>query len=385
MLLVTLQRLMIKNPNFSRPSWAEINLNALEYNFKQIKHLIKKDTKVLVAVKANAYGHGAVPVAKRLKRLGVDYLGVASVDEGIELRKARISTPILVFVTALSREVKDLVKYRLTSTVCSLELAKALDREAFRQSTKACVHIKIDTGMGRLGIWHRESLDFIKKLVSLKNLNLEGIYTHFPSADSDKRFTNQQIEYFNDLISKLDSLSIHIPLRHAANSMATVSYRHAHLNLVRPGLMIYGLYPVPELRNRIRLKPVLSLKSKIVFLKKVPAGRSISYGRTHITAHPTVIATLPIGYADGYNRVLSNKSLVLVESKRVPVVGRICMDQTMIDVGSIPDAKIGQEVVLIGRQGRNRISAEELAKIARTISYEIVCQISSRIPRLYLD
>ncbi|MFH1202365.1 MAG: alanine racemase [Candidatus Omnitrophota bacterium] len=375
---------MIKKPDFSRPTWAEIDLGALEHNFKLIRRLTGPGTKILVAVKANAYGHGAVPVAKRLEHLGVDYLGVASIDEARQLREARILKPILIFGSLLYYEVDELIRYKLTATVGDLKLARLLNSHAVRLKTKVTVHVKIDTGMGRFGIWHDEAFNFIKELSRFKNLNLEGVYTHFPSADSDKKFTNQQIERLNELIEKLKTSGIKIPLSHAANSMATISYRHAHLNLVRPGLMIYGLYPKEELKKKIRLKPVLSLKSKIVFLKKVPPGRSISYGRTHITASATVIATLPIGYADGYVRAFSNKATVLVKNRRSPVVGRVCMDFTMIDVGRIPQVKITDEVVLIGRQGKEEISAEDLARIAGTISYEIVCWISGRVPRVYL-
>jgi alanine racemase len=267
------------------------------------------------------------------------------------------------------------VDYNLTQCISSVELARNISNYAKRRNKTALVHIKIDTGMGRLGVWHRQAVSFVKKISKFKGLKIEGIYTHFPCADTDRVFTNQQIKNFNSLIQKLKQNNIQIPLCHAANSIAVIDYKDCHLNLVRPGLMLYGIYPKEELKSKIKLKPVLTFKTKIIYLKKTPAGRSISYGRTHITRKPATIATLAVGYSDGYLRNLSNKSEVLIKGKRCKLVGRVCMDQTMVDLGNLKGVRTGDTVVLVGRQGKNRISLEELASLAGTISYELACSI----------
>jgi alanine racemase len=237
--------------------------------------------------------------------------------------------------------------------------------------------------MGRLGIWHEEALHFIKNLSGEKNVIMEGIYTHFSSAGRDSFFTAYQLEAFEKLLEKLENFDINIPLKHAANSIATVDFKKSHLNLVRPGLILYGMYPKPNFARLVRLKPAMSFKTRVVFMKDTPPGRSISYGRTFITQKHTRIATLPVGYADGYSKNLSNKADVLIRGHRAPVVGKVTMDQTMVDVGHIKGVKIGDEVVLIGKQGRNELRAENIARMAGTIAYEIVCGISNRVPRIY--
>ena len=367
-----------------RPTWAEIDLSAIEYNFKHVKNMVKDKVKVLVPVKADAYGHGAVEVAKRLIECGVDYFGVATVLEAIELRENKIKTPILLLSTFLPHEYQSIVKYKITPTIVDLDSADKLNQYLVKIGKKIAIHIKIDTGMGRLGVWHDDSREFIKRILRLKSLIIEGIYTHFPSADDDEKFTNLQIRAFDNLIEELDRDGIKIPLRHAANSEALMRYRHSHLNMVRPGLMIYGLYATLHSQRYLSLKPALSLKTKIAYLKDAPSGRSVSYGRTFIAERHSKIATLPIGYADGYNRMLSNRGYALVKGKRCPVVGRICMDHTMIDVTGI-GAQIGDEVVLIGKQNNVDVSAERIAHQCLTISYEVVCWISKRVPRIYTD
>jgi alanine racemase len=365
-----------------RPTWAEIDLSALEYNLNQIKSLIFPGTKILVCVKSDAYGHGIIPVSKRLVSLGVDYLGVASIDEGIILRKAGIDSPILVLGMILSGDSKPVLKYNLTQTVCTEELAEALNKKARRYKKIASIHIKVDTGMGRLGVLYSHALNFIKKIKQYKYLNIEGISTHFPCADLNSSFTQYQIEIFNALIKNLKKEEIHIPLHHAANSMGIIGYKKSNFNLVRPGLMVYGLYPKKNIK--LKLKPVMSLKTKIIYLKRVPKGAGLSYGHTYHTKENTTVVTLPIGYGDGYPRNLSNKAAVLIRKKRFKIAGRICMDQTLIDADNFK-VKIGDEVILIGFDGKDRITAEELAYLSGTIPYEIVCGIGNRVPRIYKD
>lgn len=339
----------------------------------------------MVAVKANAYGHGIVEVSKKLAQCGVDCLGVACVDEALILRKNLVKKPILNLGAFLKGDIEAIVENDITATVADLKMAKLLDSCARRLKRKVKVHVKIDTGMGRLGVWHREADDFIFKICHFENLSVEGLYTHFPSADSDEAFTRSQIDIFCALVDKLEARGLAIPLKHLANSMAVVGFKDSYFNLVRPGLAIYGLHPKEELLGKISLKPALAFKTKIAYLKNVPKGRSISYGRTYITKKPTTIATLPVGYGDGYNRLLSNKGQVLIRGKFCPVVGVVCMDQTMVDIGSPEGVRCEDEVVLIGSQKGKILRVEDIARLCDTIPYEVVCWISPRVPRIYLN
>lgn len=368
-----------------RQTWAEIDLSAIEHNYRQVLKLIGKGVKVMAVVKANAYGHGTVEVSGVLEKLGVEYLGVATTDEALRLRDHGIKTPILILGSILPEEVKIARDRDITITLCSNELLheiRSLSRKD-PSGAKVRVHVKIDTGMGRIGIWHENALDFIKEVAQEKAVALEGIYTHFSSAGRDEFFTNYQIESFERLLIAVEKSWIKIPIRHAANSIATVDFKRAHLNLVRPGLIIYGMYPKHTFPKLINLKSAMSLRTKIVYIKDIPPGRSISYGRTFITQRHTKIATLPIGYADGYNSRLSNKAEVLIRGQLAPVVGKVTMDQTMIDVGRIKGVKIGDEVVLMGKEGRHEIRIEKLARLAGTIAYDFTCSISNRVPRIY--
>jgi alanine racemase len=365
-----------------RPTWAEIDLKAIEHNYKQVKKQVGKDIHIMVIVKANAYGHGTVEVSRVLEACGVDYLGVATTDEAVRIRDHGIKTPILVLGSVLPPEVAVAVEKDITLTLCGDEFIDAIRKET-KNGARLKVHVKVDTGMGRVGVWHEHALDFIKKMTAEKGIMLEGVYTHFSSAGRDDFFTTHQIEIFEKLLADIEKAWIKIPLKHAANSIATVDFKRSHLNLVRPGLVVYGMYPKHTFPKLIKLKPALSLKTKIVFIKDTPPGRSISYGRTYITQKHTVIATLPIGYADGYSRKLSNRGEVLVHGQRAMVVGKVTMDQTMIDVGHIKGVKIGDEVVLIGKQGDDEIRAESLGRLAESIAYEVVCSISNRVPRIY--
>lgn len=365
-----------------RPTWAEVDLNNLSYNFQKIKSLISCDTKIMACVKADAYGHGIIPVSKKLESLGVDCLGVASIDEGIVLRKAGLKSQILILGLILKEDIEPLFKYRITPMVCLDDLARVLDKRACSKKIPIPVHIKLDTGMGRVGVLYEQALDFIRKVQKLKYIRIQGIFTHFPLADADDDFTHKQIRMLDIFLSDLEKEGINIPIAHTANSMGVLGYQNSHFNMVRPGLVLYGLYPKDDLE--IRLKPVLSLKTRVIYVKRVPKGYGISYGHTYITKKESTIVTLPIGYGDGYPRNLSNKAPVLIRGKRFKVSGRVCMDQIMVDVGD-HEIRMGDEAVLIGSQGKNKITAEELAALSETISYEIVCGLGSRIPRVYLD
>ncbi|MDP3730785.1 MAG: alanine racemase [Candidatus Omnitrophota bacterium] len=380
--LIVKTRNGVSRPRY-RPTWAEVDMKAIEHNYRQVRRLVGKSIKIMVVVKANAYGHGTVEVSAVLEKMGVDYLGVATTDEAVRLRDHGIKTPILVLGSVLPEEVRVLIEKNVALTLCERDLLDVIKKETFSCGAKAKVHIDIDTGMGRIGIWHEEALNFVKNLAQEKSIVVEGIYTHFSSAGRDDFFTNYQIEAFEKLLTQLEEFDVRIPLKHAANSIATVDFKRSHLNLVRPGLIIYGMYPKHTFPKLIKLKPALSLKTKIVYIKDTPPGRSISYGRTYVTQKQTRVATLPIGYADGYARNLSNRAEVLVRGRRAQVVGKVTMDQMMIDVGHIKGVTVGDEVVLIGKQGRNEIRTEKLARLAGTIAYEFVCGISNRVPRVY--
>lgn len=369
--------------NTYRPTWVEIDLRAIEHNYRLIKKIVDKKVKVLCVVKADAYGHGMLEVARRLMKLKADYLGVASIDEGITLRRAGIRAPVLLFENILPQFAEAVVKNNLIATVCSEAVAKAISRYCVKHNRRATVHLKIDTGMGRLGVWHEEALDFIKKIRSLPGIHIEGMYTHFPCADSDTDFTQKQINDFKVLIKETEGLGIEIPICHIANSMGKIGFPQSHLDMVRAGLMLYGLYPHDSLKGKIDLRPALAFKSKIIFLKTTPRGRSISYGRTYLCPADSLIATLPVGYNDGYLRVLSNQAEVILKGRRFPVVGRVCMDQLMVNLKDFSTAREGDTVTLVGKDGREEISLEELARLAGTINYELACLLGGRAKRIY--
>ncbi len=370
-------------------TWAEIDLNAIRHNFRVLRKLappsagLAGKTKILTVIKADAYGHGMLPIAKLLVQEKVDFIGLSNLNEGITLRKAGIKIPILLFETTLAEQAKDIIDYRLTPTVCTHELAAALNHYAQKRKCVVDIHVKVDTGMGRLGVWHEEALGFIKKLSRLRNLRIQGICTHFPSADTDRAFTQKQIQQLSTLVGQLKRSDSNILYVHAANSMGLVGYKAQILNLARPGLMLYGLYPRPGLEKKVNLRPAMSVHSKIIFLKRIEKGRSISYGRTFIAPRPMTVATLPIGYGDGYLRGLSGKADVLVGGRRCPVLGRVTMDQIVVDVSKVRNPRLGMPVVILGRQGKEEVCAYELAQLAHTINYEIVCSLGGRLPRVY--
>lgn len=369
-------------PPSGRPTAAFIDLNALAHNFKQVLGRAE-GRKVLAVVKAQAYGHGAVAVSRELLRLGADMLGAALVEEGRELRDAGIDAPILVMGAVFPAQAEAIAGLRLTPAVFSLPVAHALSVAALKLGTVVRVHVKIDTGMGRLGITPEAGLQFIEELKSLKGIEVQGLMTHFADADlRDKQFSTEQVDRFETLLKRLHARGIEIPLRHVANSAAILDYGRALFTMVRPGLMLYGYNPLAV--KAIDLRPVLSLVTRIAFLKKVSAGIPISYGRTFITKRESLVATVPIGYADGFSRGLSNRGEAVVRGIRVPVVGRVCMDMCMLDVTDVPGVSEQDEVVLIGRQGSERITADDMAERTGTIAYEVLCGISGRVPRVYV-
>jgi len=322
-------------------------------------------------------------VGKLLNRCGLENFGVSDLAEGILLRKAGIKKTILLFESTLPQLAGRIITNNLIPTVCTLELAKALNRTAAKAHKKINIHIEIDTGMGRLGVWHKEAINFIKEIYPLKNLNIHGLYTHFPVAETDKSFTLSQVIKLSTLVKKLDQQGLVIPFIHAANSMGLAGYKTHVLNLARPGLMVYGLYPHRNLKKRIKLKPAMSVGSTVIYLKEVGKGRSISYGRTFIAKDNMKVATIPIGYNDGYLRQFSNKASVVIEGVRCPVVGRVTMDQIIVDVSKVKNVRIGSLVTILGKQKSKEISADELAGYADTINYEIVCALGNRLPRKY--
>lgn len=364
-----------------RPLWIEIDLRALRENFNAIRRSLGSNVKIIATVKQEAYGHGLIPVARELSYLNVDCFGVGSIEEAVSLRENGLKEPILVISAILPDYVEEILRYKITPTVTDLNFAKKLNKAAKNANTKIPVHIKIDTGMGRLGLYYKEAYCFMRELKRLKAINMEGIYTHFPAADTDPDFTNFQINIFNKLISRLKKEAITFKYQHCANSLGVAQYPHSHFNIVRPGLILYGIRPSSQ--TPLKLKPVLSLKSKTIFIKKIKKGMSVSYGRTFVADRPVNIATVSIGYADGYPWSLSNNAKTIIGNSFFNLVGRVCMDHVMVNLGSNSDIRVAEEVVLIGKKDNLKISAEEVAHWAKTIPYEIVSRLSLKIPRLY--
>ena len=368
-------------------TWIEIDLDVIAQNVKNIKKLIGEKTELMAVVKGNGYGHDILEISSIVLKNGAARLAVARLEEGIFLRKAGITVPILVLGLTLEQQVELLVSYNITPTVCKYETIEKLSKLAVKEDKTAKVHIKVDTGMGRIGIFPNHVLGFVKKVKVLKNIEIEGIFTHFSVADEkDKAYTEAQFKKFMDALTILEREGIKIPVKHVGNSATLLNFPHMWLDLVRTGISIYGLYPSTEVQKTVKLIPAHSFKTRIIFLKELPEGECISYGRTYTTTkRRTKIASLPVGYADGYNRLLSNQGEVLVRGKRFPVIGRVCMDQTMIDVTNLPQVEVGDEVVLWGRQGQEEITVEEIADKIGTINYEIVhFPDKKRVPKLFI-
>lgn len=368
-----------------RPTHCCIDHAALRWNMRQIRARVGARVKILSMVKANAYGHGAVAAAKTLLAAGGDALGVATLDEGIELRQSGIGAPILVVAGVYADQLEQFFSHSLTPVIYDLSGLTELETAVEKRGTTLSIHLKIDTGMGRLGLRADEIESWLPKLQALKALKTDGVFSHFSTAESvDGDYTKKQLEIFTSVVTRLRGAGMTASF-HFANSAATITQPAAYFDMVRPGIMLYGAYPSPAMAQQIALKPVLSWSTKILQLKKVPTGTSISYGQTFITERESLIATLPVGYADGYQRILSNRSEALVRGQRAPVAGRVCMDLTMLDVTDIRDVQQGDEVVLLGRQGNAEITADEMAAWANTISYEIFTSIGARVPRVHIN
>lgn len=369
--------------SFFRPTWVEIDKSNFLFNLKNIKKHLKNDTKVLAVIKSNGYGHSGIELAKEAVKAGIYGIGVACIEEGILFRKAGIKAKILVFGSDYPTEHLTVATFwDLIPTISSLQGLQQLSKLAIKFNKVLEFHLKVDTGMGRVGVIAGENTNVIlRKIVNMPEIKMSGIYTHFAVADTNLAYTESQLNKLNEVIKYAKSLGLKF-IAHAANTAALLSSKKTHLDMVRPGIGLYGLSPFEHGRQDLKLKPVLSWKTKIIYLKKVPSGFCVSYGRTFVTNKNSVIATVPVGYADGYSRVLSNKADVLVKGKRCPIAGRITMDMMMIDVTDVKGVSIGDEVVLLGTQGKETIKAEELAKLENTISYEVTCAISPRIPRI---
>ncbi|HMK76452.1 MAG TPA: alanine racemase [Thermodesulfobacteriota bacterium] len=368
-----------------RPTVGEVDLGALEFNYREIKKRIPEGVKVLAVVKADAYGHGAIPISLRLEKLGVEYLGVAISEEGVELRKGGVKSPILVLGGIFGGEVDQIFRFRLTPVIFRNDCLKILSREAKKRRRKVKVHLKVDTGMGRLGVPLNLWPDFLREVRRFPKIEIEGILSHFSMTDEEKGFTQSQWRAFKRAVAIAQELGISSEYLHMASSATLTAFPGYAAGLVRPGIMLYGSYPSPTFRSLISLKPVMTLKTRVHFLKSVPSGARISYGGTFRTKRESRIATLPIGYADGYSRHLSNHGEVLIHGKRAPVVGKVCMDFIMVDVTDIPRVSVGDEVILIGRQGGEQITPEEIAEKINSISYEVLCSIGKRVPRIYKE
>ncbi|MDI6783369.1 MAG: alanine racemase [bacterium] len=364
-------------------TWCEIDLSALNHNLLQIRKKVGPRRKIIAVIKADAYGHGALAVAQLAHQLNIPYLGLATIDEAIALRQQGIKTPILLLSCCQNYEVDAVVEYQFIPNVCTLEVGKKLNQFAAKKKLTLLFHTEIDTGIGRVGAFYPEAGKLINQLAQYPQLRLNGVFTHFASADDNPEFTALQFKRYQKTLAELAAAKIQVPFRHVANSATVLSYPKMYLDGVRPGLIIYGLYPARSMQRLADLQSAMSLKSRVIYLKRAKPGRTISYGRTYITKKNTTIATISAGYRNGYPRLLSNLGEVLIHGNRVPIIGRICMDQFMVDVTRIPNVQLGDEVVLFGNQGKNQIEIDEVAQWASTISYEIVCSVGRLNKRVY--
>ncbi len=377
------------------PSWVEIDLDNITHNIGEIRRIVGTSCQIMVIVKADAYGHGAVVVAKTAIKAGVQRLGVVCLSEGIDLRNAGIDCPILSLGPPMPDEIQGYIYHNITPSILSWEQAKILSDEAISRGRTVKIHVKIDTGMSRLGILYTEVFELIKKIHLLPGIEIEGIFSHLASSDSvDKAYAYEQFRRFTGAINRLKKIDIVAPITHISNSGAIIDLPEMRLDMVRTGIAIYGLFPSKSVAQNVSLQPAMSFKTRIIYLKEMPKDLpvhgflpvygGISYGRTYVKKK-IKIATIPIGYADGYPRALSNKAEVLIQGQRAPIIGRVTMNFCMIDVSRIPDVRTGDEVVLFGKQAQSSLSVNELADICGTISYEILCRINPRILRVYVS
>jgi len=368
--------------------YAAIDLDAVCHNISEIKKLVGPDTKIMPVIKADGYGHGAVPVAKALNKIGVDGFAVAIIEEGIALRKQGITKPILILGYTSEYQYASLIQHEIEQTVFSYEMAEAISKFAVTMKKEARIHIKVDTGMNRIGFKPtEESVGQVQRIQKLPNIKIQGIFTHFACADEeDKTSARYQKELFDQFVSKIEEKGIEIPVKHVSNSAAIMDLRECRMDMVRSGIITYGLYPSEEVdKSAIDLKPALSLISHVIHVKEVGPGEGVSYGSTFVTDRKTRIATIPVGYADGYPRALSSRGRVIIRGQYAPIIGRICMDQFMVDVTDIEGVSVMDRVTLVGTEGDKNISVEEAADLAGSFNYEFVCGIGKRVPRVYFQ
>ncbi|MDW7677769.1 MAG: alanine racemase [Bacillota bacterium] len=369
-----------------RPLWAEIHLDHLTHNLMEIRNHIRSGTAICAVIKANGYGHGSLVLARELERIGVEHLAVATLNEAMELRQCGCQMPILVLGYTPVEKASLVIELEVKQTIYTLDQAKAFSAAAEGMEKSACLHLKIDTGMSRLGFQPtQQSVDEIVEMFGYPGLQIEGIYTHYATADeADKSETMKQLDKYHWMIKALDDRSCFFPVKHTANSAGIIDHPQTHFDMVRAGIMMYGLYPSEEMNHSsIRLKRVMSLKTRVAHVKEITPGTGVSYGLTFRAARPTFIATLPVGYADGYTRLLGGRAEVSINGNKVPVVGRICMDQCMVDVTGL-DVKQGDEVILYALTPEKGDTVDDVARKLGTINYEITCMISRRVPRVYL-
>ncbi|MCI8372017.1 MAG: alanine racemase [Lachnospiraceae bacterium] len=370
--------------------YAQVDLDAILYNLQQMKQHINENTQIMAVIKTDGYGHGAVPIAEKIQNIPYIWgFATATAEEALILRHHQITRPILVLGAVFEEQLEELIRNEVRISIFQIELAHKIQDIAHRLGRQAYIHIKLDTAMSRLGLRpeQEESMAAVQTIAAFPNLILEGIYTHFSKADErDKQTSHVQITKFQDFIERMETLGITFPLKHCANSAGIIDLKEYGFDMVRAGIALYGLYPSEDVqKEQVKLRPAMSLHSQIVCLKEVEAGVSVSYGGTYTTTGNTWIATVPVGYGDGYPRLLSNKGFVLVHGQKAPILGRICMDQFMIDVTAIPDVQEGDEVVLFGPSRESYLSVETLSRLSGRFHYEFVCDLGRRIPRVYVS
>ena len=368
-------------------TWAEIDLDAIAHNMREIRKITSPDAQIMAVVKADGYGCGFYETTKVLLENGADRLAVAILQEGKQLRKRGIDVPILILGASFEHDIEDIIESDITPNVCSFEFAKAISEVSERKQKTTKIHIKLDTGMSRVGFLisdnNEKVIREIEKISQLPYIEIEGIFSHFSTSDeADDSYTRLQFKRFMEVCNELKNIGINIPIKHICNSAGVMMYPEMHLDMVRPGVILYGMYPSEEVdKSRLNLIPAMTVKSKITFVKEVEAGRGVSYGKEYITDGTTKIATVPIGYADGYLRKIAKCGKMIVNGVKVPIIGRICMDQCMINVSNVHNIERGDEAIIFGREG---ITIDDLAKWLDTINYEISCVIGKRIPRIYI-
>ena len=378
--------------HFLKRTWADINMDAIDHNFRAIRSALKPGVKMCCVVKADAYGHGAPMVAREYQRLGADWFAVSNLEEAIQLRRCAITRPILILGYTPPQNAEELSELNISQTVLSLDYARQLSRYAQEANVTVNIHLKVDTGMSRIGFLYQNperdgaSLDEMETAARLPGLAPEGIFTHFAvsdDGDQGENFTLAQYDCFRKAVEAMEARGLHFAVRHCANSGAVLDYPELQLDMVRPGIILYGMEPSESIRHPLDLQPAMELKTVISQKKEIPAGATVSYGRTFTASQGTVVATVPIGYADGYPRHFSGKAQMLVRGKRAPIIGRVCMDQLMLDVTEIPGVEEGDVVTVFGRDGEAFLPVDELAALNDTIHYEMVCLVGKRVPRIY--